>query len=312
MTTLYDTGVLIAADRNDRAVWADHRARLEAGVVPITTAPVVAQASRSPRQVLLRNFLRGCDVVGFDAAEAHEVGALLAKAGMSDVVDAHGAVVAAKRGSVVITSDPDDLRHRAANLEPRITIAEADHAKILRQASGGPVLEDRRIRITDARDACVTAMPEHLRGDPIGPDLNEKRRAVRRGVSVAECEACDAKRHRQSAIPDCVAQSQCVVIKPCEVDLGPRVNDRQLTSEKLEERITRVVHWIVCATVRSRHRECGIRERALRAAVPTPSVCVEPGAHQLTPSLTVNGPVSACSSRGGADSRLRNSERAPL
>ena len=42
MTTFYDTGVLIAADRNDRQVWADHRARLEAGVVPVTTAPVVA------------------------------------------------------------------------------------------------------------------------------------------------------------------------------------------------------------------------------------------------------------------------------
>lgn len=122
MTALYDTGVLIAADRSNRAVWADHRARLEAGVVPITTAPVVAQASRSPRQVPLRLFLRGCDVLAFAAPEAHEIGALLAKSGTSDVVDAHIAVVAAQTGSVVITSDPDDLRHLAANLQPRITI----------------------------------------------------------------------------------------------------------------------------------------------------------------------------------------------
>ncbi|MGE0881150.1 MAG: helix-turn-helix domain-containing protein [Acidimicrobiia bacterium] len=82
-----------------------------AGVVPITTAPVVAQASRSPRQVLLRTFLPGCDVVAFEAAEAHDVGALLARAGTSDVVDAYVAVVAAKRGSIVVTSDLDDLRH---------------------------------------------------------------------------------------------------------------------------------------------------------------------------------------------------------
>lgn len=122
MTTLYDTGVLIAADRNERAVWADHRARLEVGVVPITTAPVVAQASRSPRQARLRIFLNGCDVVAFDPAEAHEVGALLAKAGTSDVVDAHVAVVAAKRGSTVVTSDPDDLRHLAGHFQPPITI----------------------------------------------------------------------------------------------------------------------------------------------------------------------------------------------
>ncbi|MEA2501904.1 MAG: hypothetical protein QOD01_2015, partial [Actinomycetota bacterium] len=47
MSVVYDAGVLVAADRNDRTVWADHRARLELGTVPLTTAPVVAQVSRS-------------------------------------------------------------------------------------------------------------------------------------------------------------------------------------------------------------------------------------------------------------------------
>lgn len=122
MTTVYDTGVLIAADRNDRQVWAEHRARLEAGLVPVTIAPVVAQASRSPRQVHLRRFLRGCDVVAFDAAQAHAVGALLAKSATVDVIDAHLAVTAARTGAVVITSDPEDLNALAAHLRPRITI----------------------------------------------------------------------------------------------------------------------------------------------------------------------------------------------
>ena len=122
MTTVYDTGVLIAAERNDRDVWADHRARLEAGVVPVTTAPVVAQASRSPRQVQLRRFLRGCEIVAFEAAHAHPVGALLAKAATSDIVDAHVAVTASLTRAVVITSDPDDLRTLAAHVRPRITI----------------------------------------------------------------------------------------------------------------------------------------------------------------------------------------------
>ena len=122
MTTVYDAGVLIAADRNDRQVWADHRARLEVGLVPVTTAPVVAQASRSPRQVQLRRFLRGCNVVSFDAAQGHAVGALLAKSATTDIVDAHLAVTASRTGSVVITSDPDDLRVLAAHLKPRITI----------------------------------------------------------------------------------------------------------------------------------------------------------------------------------------------
>ena len=122
MTTIYDTGVLIAAERNDRNVWADHRARLEAGVVPVTTAPVVAQASRSPLQVQLRRFLRGCDVEAFDPYQAHAVGSLLAKSATSDVVDAHLVVAAARTGAVVITSDPDDLRVLAAHVRPRITV----------------------------------------------------------------------------------------------------------------------------------------------------------------------------------------------
>jgi predicted nucleic acid-binding protein len=122
MTTVYDTGALIAADRNDRNVWADHRARLEAGLVPITTAPVIAQASRSSRQAQLRRFLRGCDVIGFEPGQAHAVGTLLAKSGTTDVVDAHVAVTAARSGATIITIDPDDLEALSKYTRPRITI----------------------------------------------------------------------------------------------------------------------------------------------------------------------------------------------
>jgi hypothetical protein len=122
VSVVYDTGVLIAADRNDRRVWADHRARLERGLVPVTTAPVVAQASRSPRQAMLARFLRGCDVMAFAADQSHQVGALLAKSATLDVVDAHVTVVASGRGSPVLTSDPDDLRTLAQCTRPRITI----------------------------------------------------------------------------------------------------------------------------------------------------------------------------------------------
>ena len=76
MTAVYAAGALIAADRSDRQVWADHRARLEIGVAPVTTAPVVAQVSRSGRQAQLRRFLRGCEIVPLAATEAHEIGAL--------------------------------------------------------------------------------------------------------------------------------------------------------------------------------------------------------------------------------------------
>ncbi|MGD0287322.1 MAG: PIN domain-containing protein [Acidimicrobiales bacterium] len=117
MSIVYDAGVLAAAERDDRSVWADHRIRLEVGAVPTTTAPVVAQVSRSARQVQLRRFLRGCEIAAFSPQQADEVGELLDKAGASDVVDAHVVVIAATTGSPVLTSDPDDLR-RLSNYLP--------------------------------------------------------------------------------------------------------------------------------------------------------------------------------------------------
>ena len=119
MTVVYDAGVLVGADRNDRAIWADHRARLECGLTPITTALVVAQVSRSARQVPLRMFLRGCRVEPFAEDQGHAVGALLAKTKTADVVDAHVALVASLNQAEILTSDLSDLRPLAEVLRPR-------------------------------------------------------------------------------------------------------------------------------------------------------------------------------------------------
>ncbi len=122
MSIVYDSGVLVAADRGDRGVWADHRVRLELGVVPATTAPVVAQVSRSPRQVQLRRFLRGCDVAPFAGEDAHDVGALVSMAGTSDVVDAHVVHVADKLGASVLTGDDADLSRLADDADSDVPI----------------------------------------------------------------------------------------------------------------------------------------------------------------------------------------------
>ncbi|HEV8116823.1 MAG TPA: hypothetical protein VGP53_11345 [Acidimicrobiales bacterium] len=123
MTVVYDAGVLVAAERSNRDVWADHRARLEGGFLPATTAPVVAQVSRSPRQVQLRRFLRGCVVVPFAADEAHEIGNLLGRCAMSDVVDAHVVTTAQHRSaSAILTSEPEDLRSLSAELTTPVPI----------------------------------------------------------------------------------------------------------------------------------------------------------------------------------------------
>lgn len=122
MSVVYDAGVLVAAERSDRAVWADHRVRLELGAVPVTTAPVVAQVSRSPRQVQLRRFLRGCDVAPFAAEDAHAVGALLGEAGSSDAVDAQVVLIAARLGASVLTGDLEDLSVLASHVGHAIPI----------------------------------------------------------------------------------------------------------------------------------------------------------------------------------------------
>jgi len=121
---VYDSGVLIAADRNVRRIWAEHRVRLEAGVVPMVPAPVVAQTSRSPAQVQMRRLLRGCEVVHFDEAAAHEAGSLLAKTRTKDVVDASVAELAVRRGADIVTDDAGDIRRLLSAARAKSTIID--------------------------------------------------------------------------------------------------------------------------------------------------------------------------------------------
>jgi predicted nucleic acid-binding protein len=107
---VYDAGVLVAADRNVRAVWADHRVRLEAGVIPVVPAPVIAQVSRSPAQVQLRRLLRGCEIVPLNEQRAHAAGELMGRAATRDVVDAVVACTAADLHADVVTGDRADIR----------------------------------------------------------------------------------------------------------------------------------------------------------------------------------------------------------
>jgi predicted nucleic acid-binding protein len=111
---VYDAAVLIAADRNTRTVWADHRERLEAGIVPVVPSPVVAQVSRSATQVQLRRLLRGCEVVSLTEQRAHSAGRLLGRAGSADVVDAVVADTTASLRADVVTSDRADIRQLLA------------------------------------------------------------------------------------------------------------------------------------------------------------------------------------------------------
>lgn len=74
---------------------------------------VVAQVSRSPRQVQLRRFLTGCTIVPLGESEAHEAGQLLGMTGTSDVVDAAVVTIARRQKAIILTGDPHDIQRLA-------------------------------------------------------------------------------------------------------------------------------------------------------------------------------------------------------
>ncbi|SBW28664.1 PilT protein domain-containing protein [Candidatus Protofrankia californiensis] len=106
----YDTGALLAAEAGDREMWALHRRILEREVRPVIPAPVLTQAWRGGPQPLLSRLLKGCDVEPLSEETARAVGALLARAGTSDIVYATVVLNAASTDRSILTSDAPNLR----------------------------------------------------------------------------------------------------------------------------------------------------------------------------------------------------------
>lgn len=117
----YDTGALVAAERNDRAMWALHAGFLAEEVVPTVPAPVLAEAWRGGgRQASLSRLLAMCEVEPMSEDQARRVGVLAGKAAHDDIVDATVVEGAARRRDAVVTSNDTHMR----------TIAEAAGARL--------------------------------------------------------------------------------------------------------------------------------------------------------------------------------------
>jgi rRNA-processing protein FCF1 len=107
---VFDSGALIAIERGDRDVWAVLKLaamKSEDVVVPSTVLAQVWRGGRS--QARLAMALQHCVIASFDSI-ARAVGELCGRTHTSDQCDAHVAIVAAKEGDVLYTSDPGDLR----------------------------------------------------------------------------------------------------------------------------------------------------------------------------------------------------------
>jgi predicted nucleic acid-binding protein len=121
---VYDAGVLIAADRSDRRVWAEHRARLERGMRVLVPTPVVAQVSRSPRQAEMRRLLAGCEAVPLSEPIAHRAGALLGRSKTTDVVDASVVALAIEHAADIVTGDREDIDRLVAASGVRLAVVD--------------------------------------------------------------------------------------------------------------------------------------------------------------------------------------------
>ncbi len=106
---VYDAGALVAADRNNRRIWAIHRRALERGIVPQVPATVLIQTWRSSRQAHLARLLKGSDIVELGEWRARRAGQLLARSEGDDAVDASVVELAAEGQSAVVTSDRRDI-----------------------------------------------------------------------------------------------------------------------------------------------------------------------------------------------------------
>lgn len=117
----YDTGALVAAERNDRAMWALHAGFLAEEVVPVVPAPVLAEAWRGGgRQASLSRLLAMCEVEPMSEDQARRVGILAGRSAHDDIVDVAVVESAARRRDAVVTSNDAHIR----------TIAEAAGARL--------------------------------------------------------------------------------------------------------------------------------------------------------------------------------------
>ena len=121
-TVVYDTGVLVAAERRDRRLWALHDEAMAVGVTPIVPVVVLAQAWRGGPHPQLSRLLKGCRILPDEEATGRAAGAACGIAGTSDVVDAIVVLTAVRMGAALFTSDPRDLARLADALNVKLPI----------------------------------------------------------------------------------------------------------------------------------------------------------------------------------------------
>jgi len=109
-----DAGALIALERDDRALWAVLKLAASKGTDVLVPSTAFAQVWRgTPAQAQLSKAMRFCVIAAFDSV-MRAVGELCGRTRTTDICDAHVAIIAARGGGVLYTSDPQDMRRLLA------------------------------------------------------------------------------------------------------------------------------------------------------------------------------------------------------
>lgn len=122
---VYDTGALIAAESNDRRMWAIHARAMKRGILPVVPAGCVVEAWRGGRQPSLARLLDGCEVEALSPEQAKRAGAL--RRTLSDAIgpiDATVAETGLRRGGAIVTSDRSDMEQLAAVTRRRLPLID--------------------------------------------------------------------------------------------------------------------------------------------------------------------------------------------
>jgi predicted nucleic acid-binding protein len=119
----YDTGALVAGERNDRRMWALHAGFLAEEIVPVVPAPVLAEAWRGgARQANLSRLLAMCTIEPMTEEQARRVGVLAGKAEHDDIVDVTVVEGALRRHDGVVTANDEHIRRVADAARARLRI----------------------------------------------------------------------------------------------------------------------------------------------------------------------------------------------
>ena len=122
---VYDTGALIAAERNDRRMWAIHARALQRGARPLVPAGCVVEAWRGGRHANLARLLSGCEIETLTADRARRAG-MLRRGVAADAgpIDATVTETAIRQRAAVVTADRGDIEQLARSARRRISIID--------------------------------------------------------------------------------------------------------------------------------------------------------------------------------------------